>query len=1049
MNKFSFDAVIFDLDGVITKTALVHASAWKSMFDEFLRGWEKKHGKPFLEFSHTNDYLPYVDGKPRYKGVESFLKARGITIPYGSPDDNPSAETICGLGNRKNEVFNKILESEGVEVYDSTVALMNELKKAGIKLGVASSSQNCKQVLERANLLHFFETRVDGEVSAQLGLHGKPEPDIFTVACDNLGVDYFRAVVVEDAVSGVQAGRKGNFGFVLGIAREDNALELKMNGADVVIADLEELNGIEGIEKWFDSGLCNDLWSISHFGYDTTKERSREALLTIGNGFFGTRGALEESHIEPTNYPATYMAGVYNRVKSKVGDKEIENEDIVNTINWLPITFKVAEGDWFDPNKDEVLELDRTLNFRNGVLIKKMLVRDSDGRETLVKARRFVSMDNQHHAAIDYSLTPLNYSGYLRIKSSLRVPPHNDGVERYKHFNQKQLTPTSQGAKENISFIAAKTTQSGIEVAAAAKLEVFYQGKPLATNFRIKEEPGWINSYIKAMVKEGETLRIEKMVSLSHSLCPSTPNPTDFVQTDIKQLKSFGHIHAASIKVWEKHWEKADIRITGDRLAQKLLRMHIYHTLVTTSEFNAKIDSGIPPRGLHGEGHRGHIFWDEIFILPFFKIHFPEVAKSILLYRYKRLDKARENAKENGFKGAMFPWQSGSDGRDETQKQQHNPVTGEWSDDYSSLQQHVSIAIAINIWNYYQTTGDLEFIEKYGAELFLEICHFWESKTSLNEKTGGIEINGVMGPDEFHEKLPNSQTGGLKNNAYTNIMVVWLFKRALDIVKALSEKSKLSVLKKTNLSESAIQKWNELAKRLTISVSNEGIIEQFEGYFGLKELDWDKYRSMHSNISRIDRILKAQGKSANDYKVSKQADLLMIFFSIVPKEVIEIINGLGYSLPNDFLEKNFDYYLNRCSHGTPLSQIVHAYIASLVGRKEQSLKLYRDALCSDYSETNGGATAEGINLGVMTGTVIMAIKAFAGISFKEGILCINPCLPKEWKDLTFGLKHKGVDYQFIITNKIVAVKTGKNNAAVIVKGKEHILKANEVSRISI
>ena len=210
MNKYHFDAVIFDLDGVITKTALVHASAWKTMFDEFLKGWEKKTGKPFLEFTHANDYLPYVDGKPRYKGVESFLKSRGIEIPFGTPDDTTEMETICGLGNRKNDAFNQILQRDGVEVYESTVALMDELKAAGIKLGVASSSKNCKQVLERSNLLHYFETRVDGEVSAELGLHGKPEPDIFTVACDNLGVDYFRAVVVEDAVSGVQAGQKGN-----------------------------------------------------------------------------------------------------------------------------------------------------------------------------------------------------------------------------------------------------------------------------------------------------------------------------------------------------------------------------------------------------------------------------------------------------------------------------------------------------------------------------------------------------------------------------------------------------------------------------------------------------------------------------------------------------------------------------------------------------------------------------------------------------------------------------------------------------------------------
>jgi len=249
--KLSFEAVIFDMDGVITKTALTHASAWKKMFDEYLRKREKEYGEPFIEFTHAADYLPYVDGKPRYKGVQSFLESRGIQIPFGDPTDSPGAETICGLGNQKNIAFNEVLENEGVEVFPSTVALLNELKKAGIKLGVASSSKNCKQVLERVDLLDIFDSRVDGVVSAELGLHGKPEPDIFTTACDIVGVKYDKAIVVEDAVSGVQAGKKGNFGFTLGIARENNRRELEENGADFVVEDLEEVGGIEGLERLF------------------------------------------------------------------------------------------------------------------------------------------------------------------------------------------------------------------------------------------------------------------------------------------------------------------------------------------------------------------------------------------------------------------------------------------------------------------------------------------------------------------------------------------------------------------------------------------------------------------------------------------------------------------------------------------------------------------------------------------------------------------------------------------------------------------------------
>lgn len=247
----SFRAVIFDMDGVITQTALTHAAAWKEMFDEYLKKRAAVHGEPFSEFTHADDYLPYVDGKPRYKGVASFLESRGIDIPFGDPSDLPGRETVCGLGNRKNEAFNQVLDRDGVEVYPSTLQLLFDLRDAGIRLGVASSSKNCKQVLEKVDLLKIFGARVDGEISASLGLHGKPEPDIFTTACEMLDVSPGDAIVVEDAVSGVQAGAWGKFGLTLGVAREDNAKELWENGADHVVEDLAEINGVDGLNELF------------------------------------------------------------------------------------------------------------------------------------------------------------------------------------------------------------------------------------------------------------------------------------------------------------------------------------------------------------------------------------------------------------------------------------------------------------------------------------------------------------------------------------------------------------------------------------------------------------------------------------------------------------------------------------------------------------------------------------------------------------------------------------------------------------------------------
>ena len=246
-----FDAVIFDMDGVITDTAAVHAAAWAGTFNDFLKARSGKAGTAFVPFGR-DDYLAYVDGRPRYDGVEAFLASRQITLAFGTPTDGVERETVCGLGNRKDAAFNTTLETEGVRVFASTLALIEALRGRAIRLGVATSSKNGAKVLEKAGIAGLFGARVDGVVSAELGLWGKPAPDIFAVACARLGVERHRCVVVEDAVSGVAAGARGRFGLTLGIAREGNGEALKRQGADMVVRDLSEIT-LEEIDQWFEN----------------------------------------------------------------------------------------------------------------------------------------------------------------------------------------------------------------------------------------------------------------------------------------------------------------------------------------------------------------------------------------------------------------------------------------------------------------------------------------------------------------------------------------------------------------------------------------------------------------------------------------------------------------------------------------------------------------------------------------------------------------------------------------------------------------------------
>jgi trehalose 6-phosphate phosphatase len=250
ISRTGFDAVIFDLDGVVTDTAAVHAKAWKRMFDDFLSRYAARHrNMPFEPFEIDTDYRLYVDGKPRFDGVRSFLTSRGIYLPEGHPDDPPGTETVCGLGKLKNEYFLEYIQERGVDVYESTVDVIHSLKKHGFKTAIISSSKNCAMILDSVNLSDLFAVRVDGIVSEIRGIAGKPAPDIFIEAARQLQVNPERAVVIEDAISGVQAGRAGKFGIVIGVDRTGNRDSLLKNGADVVVDDLSGLGVTDGIDK--------------------------------------------------------------------------------------------------------------------------------------------------------------------------------------------------------------------------------------------------------------------------------------------------------------------------------------------------------------------------------------------------------------------------------------------------------------------------------------------------------------------------------------------------------------------------------------------------------------------------------------------------------------------------------------------------------------------------------------------------------------------------------------------------------------------------------
>ena len=437
-----------------------------------------------------------------------------------------------------------------------------------------------------------------------------------------------------------------------------------------------------------------------------------------------------------------------------------------------------------------------------------------------------------------------------------------------------------------------------------------------------------------------------------------------------------------------------------------VLNLHILHLLQTASPNCIDMDVGVPARGLTGEAYRGHIFWDEVFIFPYLNFRLPEITRSLLMYRYRRLSEARRNAKAQGLRGALYPWQSGSNGEEETQQLHLNPLSGQWHPDNSYLQRHINVAVAWNVWYYYETTGDTEFISYAGAEMLVELARFFASIATYDRSEDRYVIRGVMGPDEYHDAYPGAQEPGLDNNAYTNVMAAWTMLRARDALDLLRPNRREELWERLGLEREELEEWDAMSRKLKIPF-HDGVISQFEGYEDLKEFDWHGYCAEYGDIQRLDRILGAEGDSPNDYKLSKQADVLMLFYLLSSDQLRYLFERLGYEWSSELVTRTIDYYSVRTSHGSTLSRVVHSWVLARHDR-DVSWDFFTDALESDVADIQGGTTSEGIHLGAMAGTVDLVQRCFTGIEPRAEVLWFDPCLPDEISEISFGMRYRAM-----------------------------------------
>jgi trehalose/maltose hydrolase-like predicted phosphorylase/beta-phosphoglucomutase-like phosphatase (HAD superfamily) len=1023
----AFRGAIFDVDGVLVDSP--HEQAWREAFRGLMEGeWREIRGRTSYspERFTTAMYQHVMAGKPRMAGARAAMEY------FGVPDIDARVGQYAAA---KQEHVVKLIEEGRFMAFPDALRFILAVKAMGILVAAASSSKNAKLFLERIRLDSFAaEQRLDydflrpgmtlaelfdADISGRDFPKGKPDPTIFLTAAEELGVGPGVCFVVEDASSGVQAAKAGRMA-ALGVARLDDRDLLAGAGADLVVTTLDDVSlpalvedNLE--ERWAAAELRRrhtqrppSVWTLVYDGFDPARQGLREALCALGNGFFVSRGALPEAEADGVNYPGTYVAGLYNRAETEMAGRTVENEDLVNVPNWLPLGFRIAGGAWFDVQQADVLEHRLELDMRQGTLTRHLRWQDPEGRRTSVVQRRLVSMKDEHLAGLETAFVAENWSGTLEVSSGLDGRVVNAGVKRYRDLNGRHLAVLGQ-AEVNAETVdlQVETMQSHVRVALAARTRLLRDGRVAEADRRLVTEPGFVAHELAFELEEGRPATVEKIVALYTSRDRAVSESRADARLVLAGAEGFQGLLAHHEGAWNSLWNRFDVELdSANEWTETVLHLHIFHLLQTVSPHTHHLDVGVPARGWHGEAYRGHIFWDELFIFPFFNFQRPVLASALLDYRHARLGAARTAARAAGYQGAMFPWQSGSNGQEETQVVHLNPKSGRWLPDHSHLQRHVNIAIAYNVWQHYMVTGSIGFLRFVGAELLIEIARFWSSIATWNQDEGRYEIHGVMGPDEYHEGYPDADEKGLRNNTYTNVMVVWVLQRALEALEDLPPHYRQELAEELSIRDEELDRWRDLTRKMKVVFHADGLLTQFEGYERLREFDWEGYRERYGNIARLDRVLEAEGESTDRYKLAKQADVLMLLFLLSRDELRELLAGLGYQVSEEQLARTVSYYLERTSHGSTLSGVVSAWVLARY-QPEEAWRFLQHTLESDVADVQGGTTAEGIHLGAMAGTVDIVLRCLTGMRARGEVLRFEPALPPEVKQLKFSVHYRG------------------------------------------
>ncbi len=761
--------------------------------------------------------------------------------------------------------------------------------------------------------------------------------------------------------------------------------------------------------------IIHDPWCIIEDKFHPHENKVSESLCAIGNGRMGQRANFEEQFTGET-LSGNYVAGVYYPDKTKVGWWKNGYPEyfakVLNAVNWIGIDVKV-EDETVDLNIAEVKDFKRVLNMHEGVLYRETTVILKSGKELAIKSTRFCSIVDDECGAIHYTVTPLNFSG------TITVTPFLDGDVKNQDSNweEKFWTEVKKLVKNQDAFVICETKKTAFHVAAGMHFDIFLDNSPVTgfKSVRTKREK-FAACGVDIPVKKGEVLSVYKYAAILSSENYPKADMMQEVQKKVKSIvaKGFQAMLEAQKNAWYAKWEKSDIVIEGDVAAQQGIRFNIFQLNQTYTGEDERLNIG--PKGFTGEKYGGSTYWDtEAYCLPFYLANSSEkVARNLLVYRYKHLQKAIENAAKLGFTNgaALYPMVTING------EECHN----EWEITFEEI--HRNGAIAFAIYNYINYTDDKKYLSEYGLEVLIAIARFWAQRVHFSQNKNQYVMFGVTGPNEYENNI--------NNNWYTSYIAMWCLKytkESAEYVQKNYPKEYAAIVERTHFdTEKETAQWTHITENMFLPQSEKfGIFLQQEDYLDKEFITVADLRPQDRPLNQKwswDRILRSP--------FIKQADVLqgLYFFE--------------KDFDKDIIKRNFDFYEPRTVHESSLSPCVHVILACLIGNYEKAYEMYLRTSRLDLDDYNND-TEDGLHITSMAGTWLSVVEGFGGMRVRDGVLHFNPNIPKEWTSIAFKILFRSVTVEVKVSHYAVELKNaGDKDIIVVLNGVEQ-----NVSKLSV